>query len=373
LSTENRTEQATPRRRQKASKRGQVARSRELSSAIALLAMTLLLSWRAPAWAAEWRGLFRQFLDTARQGELTLATPLIGKAAWIGLGWMAPVLALIWLLAVMSLISQGGLVIATEALLPDWSRFDPARQLQQMFSVSGMSRLLKSLLPFSILLYLAATMVLRDWNQMAHATGMGARTTVAWILNRLFEFSWEAGLALVAWSGLDYAVQRLQLERGLRMSKQEIRDESKEMEGNPAVKGRIRRLQRDLRRRRMLQDVPTATLVVTNPNEYAVALHYLPETMAAPQMVAKGRNLLAQRIKEIARWNDVPILENPPLARALYKAVQVGQTIPADLYAAVAEMLAFIYRMQGRWREQAPPAQDNVRRSGSMKESTDGR
>jgi flagellar biosynthetic protein FlhB len=130
------------------------------------------------------------------------------------------------------------------------------------------------------------------------------------------------------------------------MTRQEVREDFKEMEGHPAIRGRIRRLQREMRRRRMLRDVARATVVVTNPNEYAVALEYKPETMAAPVVVAKGRNLLAQKIKHEARWHGIPLVENPPLAQALYRAAEVGQTIPAKLYTAVAEILAFIYRTQ---------------------------
>jgi flagellar biosynthetic protein FlhB len=138
------------------------------------------------------------------------------------------------------------------------------------------------------------------------------------------------------------------------MTREEVREDFKETEGHPAIRARIRRLQREMRRRRMLRDVARATVVVTNPNEFAVALEYKPESMGAPVVVAKGRNLLAQRIKREARWHGIPLVENPPLAQALYRAAEVGQAIPAKLYAAVAEILAFIYRTQGLMNP--PPA-----------------
>jgi flagellar biosynthetic protein FlhB len=140
------------------------------------------------------------------------------------------------------------------------------------------------------------------------------------------------------------------------MSRQEVTDESKEAQGNPLVRGRIRRLQREMRRRRLAVDVAQATAVVTNPNEYAVAIEYDPETMDAPVVLAKGRNLFAQEIKKIARWHGIPLVENPPLAQALYRAVEVGQQIPAKLYAAVAEILAFIFRTQARLQARGAPA-----------------
>ena len=155
-------------------------------------------------------------------------------------------------------------------------------------------------------------------------------------------------MVFAVWFLFDYLLERLSFERQLRMSRQEIREEAKETEGQPLIRSRVRRLQRQMRKRHMLKDVSTASVVVTNPTEYAVALEYRPEEMAAPMVVAKGRNLLAQRIKREANWHGIPIIENPPLAQALYRTVDVGQAIPAKLYAAVAEILAFIYRLQGR-------------------------
>jgi len=153
-------------------------------------------------------------------------------------------------------------------------------------------------------------------------------------------------LVFTLWAGFDVLISRLNYERQLRMTRQEVREDFKEMEGHPAVRGRIRRLQREMRRRRMLRDVARATVVVTNPNEYAVALEYQPEVMPAPVVVAKGRNIFAQKIKSEARWYGIPLVENPPLAQALYRATEVGQAIPAKLYTAVAEILAFIFRTQ---------------------------
>ena len=166
----------------------------------------------------------------------------------------------------------------------------------------------------------------------------------------LFALAWQSGLVLLAWSAVDYILQRQTFEKSLRMTKQEVRQENKDNEGNPQVKGRIKRLRREIMRQLAAENVQRATAVITNPTHYAVALEYRPATMAAPVVVAKGRNLIAVKIKELARWHEVPIVENPPLAQALYKAAEVDQMIPPNLYAAVAEILAFLYRAQTRMK-----------------------
>src|SRR5260370_21168180 len=172
----------------------------------------------------------------------------------------------------------------------------------------------------------------------------GSRTRlVAFTVGRMYEVAWKGSLVLLVWAGADYFLERQRHENELKMRRQDQKDEFKEMEGHPAIKRCIRRLQRQTRRRRMLKDVERAAVVITNPTEFAIALEYRME-MDAPVVVAKGRNLLAAQIKEIARWKGIPTVENPPLAHALYRAVEVGQAIPAKLYAVVAEILAAIWR-----------------------------
>ena len=163
----------------------------------------------------------------------------------------------------------------------------------------------------------------------------------------MFEVGWKASLVLLGWAVVDYIFERQHHESGLRMSKQEVRDEYKETEGNPIIKQRIRRLQHQVRRRKMLDDTKRAAVVIVNPTEYAIALEYGPD-MAAPVVVAKGRNRLAAEIKQIARWEGIPLIENPPLAHVLYRSVEVGQSVPPKLYAVIAEVLAAIYRAQAR-------------------------
>jgi flagellar biosynthetic protein FlhB len=252
-----------------------------------------------------------------------------------------------WLVATVGGVAQGGLVFAPAALTPNLNRLSPGSRLKQLFSLNAVSHALKALLPTAVIVYLAISQLARDWMQLPtllHGNGGGL---VAFTLRHMFELAWKASLVLLVWSAADYFLERWRHENELKMSKQDLRDEFKETEGNPAIKMRIRRLQRQARRRRLLKDVERAAVVITNPTEFAIALEFRME-MEAPVVVAKGRNLLAAQIREVALWHGIPLVENPPLAHALYRAVEVGQSIPPKLYAVVAEILAAIWRAQAR-------------------------
>jgi flagellar biosynthetic protein FlhB len=355
LSEGNRTEQATPRRRWKARQKGQVARSQELSSALALLTAVLGVWSLHPLWREEWKQLLSQVLGAAGQGPLTETSSVLRLTLLLVVRWAGPVVLACWGAAVAASVAQGGFVFATGALNPDLNRFHPANNLKRLASLGAAGRLLKSLVPTGILLYLFVSILARDWVKFAPMLHQSPRQAAVAALSGIFEISWKAALVFLAWAAVDYWLQWMSFERQLRMSQEEIREENKETEGHPMVRMRIRRAQRQMRRGRMLGEVRRATVVVTNPSEYAVALEYRPEGMEAPVVVAKGRNLLAQLIKREARWHDVPIVENPPLAQALYRAVEVGKAIPAKLYTAVAEILAFIYRAQEASRRGARP------------------
>ncbi|MBI1749410.1 MAG: EscU/YscU/HrcU family type III secretion system export apparatus switch protein [Acidobacteria bacterium] len=348
MSDGNKTEQATPRRRQKAREKGRVARSQELPAALVLFTAVLLLWWQPLGVAAPWRDFFRQILNAAVSSELTVTTPVLAWSIIEAVRWAAPVVLAAWCMAVAAMLAQGGFIFSPAALAPDVARFNPVSNLGHLFSFAGLSRLLKSLIPMAVLAYLFVSVMRRDWAGLLHANRMGVRAALGWMMTHAFEFAWKGALVMLFWSGADYFLQRFHFERSLRMSQQEIREEAKEAEVNPEVRRRLRRLQLEMRRKRMVQDVSRATVVITNPNEYAIALEYQPETMPAPLVIAKGRNRLAQQIKQAARWHGIPLVENRPLAQALYRAVEVGQAIPEKLYTAVAEILAFIYRAQAR-------------------------
>jgi flagellar biosynthetic protein FlhB len=310
------------------------------------MTLVLFLWWYPQNWKEDWRNLLERTLTSAVHSDMAGGTPVLSWVAWRVCVWAAPSMALAWLVALAGSFTLGGFVVAPGALTPKPQRLNPASNLQKLFSLGGLQGLLKSLVPSAFVLYITLAIMVRDWGQILQMCRVGVRASLGWMLSRIFEIAWKGGLVFTLWSGFDLLISRLKFERQHRMSRQEVREDFKETEGHPAIRGRIRRLQREMRRRRMMRDVARATVVVTNPNEYAVALEYKPETMAAPVVVAKGRNLLAQKIKRKARWHGIPVVENPPLAQALYRAAEVGQTIPEKLYTAVAEILAFIYRTQ---------------------------
>jgi flagellar biosynthetic protein FlhB len=260
------------------------------------------------------------------------------------LNWAWRPLAAGWGVAVLVMLAQGGVVFAPKLLTPDIARINPARRLGQIFSTMTLVQLLKALVPGTAILWLALVTLRREWQTLGLGLWASPRQLSVHLFQMVFEIFWKSSLVLLAWAAVDYLAVWQKFEGDLRMSKQEVREELKQNEGNPATKGRIRRLQRQARRRRMLSAARNAAVVVTNPTHFAVALDYRPE-MAAPVVLAKGQNLLAQQIKEIARWEGIPIVENPPLAQSLYRTVEVGQAIPEKLYATVAELLAYVFRM----------------------------
>jgi len=352
MADSNKTEKPTPHRRDRARKQGQVARSRDVSSALGLAGAGAVLLWQGHECVARWGDLLRRALNAGATQQLTGSSPLLLWSSAEVLRGMVPVLGASLVLAVGAGVMQGGMVFAGEALAPKFERLSPAKKLQQMFSLTGLSGLLKSLLPFGAILLVGIQVVQSHWEALQRASFLNVHAFSALLLALLVEVGWKSTLILLVWSGIDYFLTWRKMEGDLRMTRQELRDDYKETEGHPEIKMRIRKLQRSLRRRQLLRATETATVVVTNPTHFAVALRYEME-MEAPVVVAKGRDLLAQRIKEVARWQNIPVMENPPLAQALYRAVEVGQAIPAKLYAAVAEILVLVYRAQEKVRRQA--------------------
>jgi flagellar biosynthesis protein FlhB len=364
---EDKSQPGSPKRREKARERGQVVRSRELPSALALLAVAILLRWGQSGWVPVWRDLLRHLLAASGRSDMRMVTPLLNWTAWGVIRWAGPAMAAAWGIALFGMVAQTGFVFSPKAIELSLSRFNPVSNVSRIFSFGGLSPLLKSLIPLSFLAYLGASILLREWHQVLHSSQRGLRGEMTWLFILLYEFSWKGGMVLLTWSGVDYALQKINYERSLRMSKQELKEEGKDAEGNPQTKSRIKRKRREMRRKQMLQRVARATVVITNPTEYAVALEYIPEKMGAPVVVAKGRGLLAQKIKREARWYEIPIMENVALAQALYRTVEVGDTIPAKLYTAVAEVVAFIYRAQANLR-----AEQERRRAASGSAGTAG-
>ncbi len=342
----NKTEKPTPRRQKKAREQGQVARSRDLTSGLAFMAAVLCVGWSTEKFPSVWRAFFARTLHEAAAGNMASA-PLLSWTGAVLLGMAGPVLAVAWVSAAGGSLAQGGFVFAPAALALKFSRLNPASRVQQLFSLPALSRFLRAVFPAAAVIYIAATTIMRDWGNVVGALRLSATGIAAVVLGHAFELAWKSALVLLAWAIVDFFLERQHLAGELRMSRQELKDDYKETEGNPLIKGRIRRLRRQTLRRRMLEDAKRASVVITNPNEFAIALEYKP-AMAAPMVVAKGRNLLAQQIKQVARWHGIPMIENPPLAHALYRATDIGQYIPPKLYRAVAVILAAIHRAEKR-------------------------
>lgn len=349
--SQERTEKPTPKRLKDARKKGQIARSRDLALAAASVAATMALAWLGGHLMSGLMGEMKRGLATF--GDAPLHTLTAGELSAViaggamNLGILVGPIALVTTIAAVGMHGfQGGWSFAPGALRLNWSRLNPSSGLKRLgFSHSGVETL-KALVSFLALGYFtwrAVVGLLEEAPQLAWLSPeVAAFTTWARAEDLLWKTAWTLGALALA----DYAWQRHKFTGSLKMTRQELRDEHREQEGNGEVKGRIRRIQRQMSQRRMLADVARATVVITNPTHYAVALEYRRDTMAAPRVVAMGADHLAKKIREKAAAHGVPLVENKPLAQSLYATAEVGQVIPAPLFAAVAEVLAYLIRVK---------------------------
>jgi len=349
----NKTEPATPKRKEEARRQGQVAMSRDLSTAAILLGGIGLLASMTPV------GLERM-TDITRQ-RLTLSFPaafysglsieevysVVIQTAVTVLTLSLPIVAGILLIGSSASLAQTGFLWRANALQPDFSRISPLKGFKRLASLRSVVELVKGLLKIAIVTGIGWFVARNDIGQIPELIefDMG---TVLQVTGRLaLKISLAVTGAIVVLAILDYFYQQYEWERSLRMSKDEVKEEHKSAEGDPLIKNRVRLAQRELARKRMMAAVKTADVVVTNPTHLAVALKYEAGKMTAPIVVAKGAGLIAERIREIARHHGVPVVEQKFVARTLFKLVEIGKEIPADLYRAVAEILAYVYRSRG--------------------------
>ena len=347
-SAQERTEKATPKRLQDARKKGQVARSRELNSAALVLLGSAGLWLLGDRISTCLQGVLRSGLafDRAAALDPTALSARLAMASGEALFALAPWLALALVVAALAPLLLGGFLLSAENLQLKFERLDPAKGLKRVFSAQGAVETGKALGKFVVVGGLAALVM----SQMAPALlNLGGEPVPAAVMHageliaRAF-FLTALGLLLIA--AVDVPFQLWNHAKQLRMTRQDIKDEMKESEGRPEVRGRIRQRQQELSRRRMMQDVPTASVVVTNPTHYAIALRYDVGGNGAPRLVAKGADLVAAQIRELAREHKVPILEQPPLARALFYSTKIGAEVPRELYTVVAQVLAYVYQLQ---------------------------
>ena len=344
------TEKPTPRRLQKARREGNYVVSRELTSAVQFTAFVALLCWFGPAWMEKWRAAMRSLLTVSARTDLTVASTVrlcrdTARAALLPLAEAGGLLLLIPIAAQLGMTQFG---VAGKRLAPDLSRLNGFKRLAGL-PKQAVPTLAQSLLLFALVVFAIRSIIGADAAELMRLASASPDSSFSKLGATVASLLWKGAGVFLLLGFIDLFRQRRKYDKQMRMSKQEIREEFKESEGNPQIKQKIRRLQRDLARRRMVQQVPTATAVIVNPTHYSVAIKYSLEFTGAPTVVAKGKNYLARRIREIAIEHGVPIVENQPLAQALYKSAEVGQEIPAHLYRAVAEILAYIYRlMNGR-------------------------
>jgi flagellar biosynthetic protein FlhB len=340
MADEERTEQATPRKRQEARQKGQVARSAEINGAAIFLALVLTLPV-AMRWGGErFLAAFQQQILQAGVGRLSDA---IGLSALMVL---APLMAAAFLTALVANAMQVGIYFTAQPLQPDLNRINPVKGFQRLFSQRSAVELLKAVLKFGLIAWVAWRTLQAETERLVAASQLPMPHALAPMTDALYQVGLRVGALWLVLAILDYLYQRWDFEKTIRMSRYELKQEFKETEGDPYLRARIRQRMQEAARQRSIRDVRRADVVVTNPVTYAVALRYDRATMNAPRVVAKGKGWLAQRIREEALKWHVPIVPNPPLARSLYAQVEVGQEIPSALYQAVAEVLAYVYRLR---------------------------
>lgn len=356
-----RTEPASQRRIEQAREKGQVARSRELTTVAVLLAAGGGVMSMGGAIMEHMRALVKNGLTLERAAvfDPTRMTSLLYQHSLDILMTFLPFLGLMLAVTVASSVVISGWLFTFDALLPDFSRVNPMKGISRVISWTGMVEMFKAIVKAGLVGGVAVWVMWHDWEGVVALASEPLESGVAHVASLVgFTFMAVSGSMLLV-VAVDVPFQLWNHAKQLRMTKEELRQEAKETEGDPMVKGRIRQLQREAARRRMMAEVPKADVIVTNPTHYAVALRYQEGRMGAPQVVAKGAALVAQRIRELGEENHVPILEAPPLARALFRHAELGQEIPAKLYTAVAEVLAYVYQLrryqtQGGVQPEAP-------------------
>lgn len=358
-----RTEQPTQKRLEDARKKGQIPRSTELNAAAVVLIAGAGLHFVGRSLGSGLFEMMRSGLSLSREQALdpSSAISMFAGSAQHALLACAPILGLTLVAALLAPMSIGGWNLTFNTLAPDFSRLSPISGAKRVFSMRGLAELIKAFAKFGVVALVAVIFLWLKTDEMltlgAEPTGAAIGHAVTLTGHALLMLS--GGLVLIA--AVDVPFQIFQHMKSLRMTREEIREELKESEGNPEVKGKIRQLQQEVAKRRQMQEVPKADVVITNPTHFAVALRYDETRMRAPIVVAKGADEVAAKIREIATEHKVPLFEAPPLARALFRAVDLNQEVPARLYVAVAQVLTYIYQLKAAKRSGAvPPAPPTI-------------
>ena len=349
-SDQEKTEQATPKRLQEMREKGQVAKSREVPSAAILIASLLIFYFLGSAMIKDIMELMEwSFAKTARF-ELQS-----GNFNWMllelfrkGLKIVTPLFVALMAVGLLSNIAQVGFLFSTKAIAPKFSKLDPLKGFGRMVSKQALVELIKSLFKVAVVGCVTYFTVKDELDQIIPLMDKEIWSIMTYIGSVCFKILLRTCWVLIVLAVIDYVFQKWDYMQEAKMTKQEVKDEFKQREGDPLIKSRVRQAQREMAKRRMMESVPNADVVITNPTHLAIALEYNTQNMSAPQLTAKGSRLMAERIKAIAQENNIPIVENKPLARALFKGVEIGQEIPTVFYKAVAEILSYVYQLKNK-------------------------
>lgn len=352
----DRTESPSQKRLDEARKAGRVPRSRDLGAALVVLTGGLALRGLGAGVGQQLAAIMRDGLsfDHAQIGDVTLMLSRLQHAAAQGIVAAAPVLGLVMAAAALAPLSIGGWTFSGSALVPDFGRLDPISGLGRIFSLRGLIELSKAFARFVVVAVVTAVVLAKQFHAFASLATEPVHAALAHAMSLIGTAFIALGGALAVIAVVDVPLAIWQYNKALRMTRQELRDEHKETEGSPETRSRLRRMQQQLARRRMMTQVPKADVVVTNPTHYAVALRYEEQRHRAPVVVAKGVELIALTIRRVAEEHNVPIVEAPPLARALHATCELGDEIPTRLYAAVARVLTYVYQLRASRRFAAP-------------------
>lgn len=346
------TEKPTPKRREKAAQKGQIAKSAEINSVVVLLATFLAFKFFTPYMIDEWTALTSYLYQTFAQQNITidyrtLQTMFI-MVTISSTKILAPIMGGALVAGLAASYFQVGFRFDAEALTFKFENINPINGFKRMFSAQSLAELVKSIIKLAIVGYIVYSEYTKQMMAFTQLADMSLRASSAFIGTVTLNVIFKVVVWLVILAVADYIFQKLQLEKQLRMSKEEIKEEYKQTEGDPQLKSKIKQKQRQMSMARMMQVLPRADVVITNPTHFAVALQYDASTMSAPMVIAKGQDRMAQRIKEAAKEHNIVIVENKPLAQSLFASTEIGDAVPVELFQAVAEVLAFVYKLKGK-------------------------
>ena len=347
-SGQEKTEDPTERRLKEARNKGDVLKSMEVPSAAVLLAGLMGLYLMRGYIYTNLLGIMRHYFTQLHTISIVPANMLVVTmdTMYFFALILVPLMGIIFITAALANYAQVGVLFTTEKIMPKYEKIDPIKGISRMFSMQTLFNTVKSVAKISVITWAAYTVIKKHLNELLPLMNQEPLSIFIFYCKTSFLIFLKAAIVIAALAVLDWVFQRWQFMKKMRMTKQEMKEEAKTTEGDPHVKGRIRSIQMEMARKRMMADVPEADVIITNPTRLAIAIKYDSASMVAPTVVAKGAGVIAHKIKDVGRENNIPLVEDKPLARALYGAVEIGDEIPAELFQAVAEILAHVYGLK---------------------------